>query len=146
VDLNASDAPIALDVIRQQELPMVLLFNRGRVMAMTQGVSKVAPFIHALAATRVLPAVPRARRRLHFGFTPDGHGFPLAVRGRNILVAGDAKSGKSWAAGLLCEQLILHGYSIPRGAARCHSHRRVSTPERSRYDLTADESPRDQAA
>ena len=174
VDLNASDASIALDVIRQQELPMVLLFNRGRVMALTQGVSKatglhamlttlrlsprntvaigdaendhellrlaevgcavewgsaslraaadliiagtgpaaVATLINTLAATRALPAVPRARRRLHFGFTPDGHEFSLAVRGRNILVAGDAKSGKSWAAGLLCEQLILHGYSV----------------------------------
>jgi hypothetical protein len=36
----------------------------------------------------------------------------LAVRGRNVLVAGDPKSGKSWVAGLLCEQLILHGYSL----------------------------------
>jgi hypothetical protein len=36
--------------------------------------------------------------------------FSLAVRGRNVLVTGDAKSGKSWVAGLLCEQLILHGY------------------------------------
>jgi VanZ family protein len=34
------------------------------------------------------------------------------MRGRNVLVAGDAKSGKSWIAGLLCEQLILHGYSM----------------------------------
>jgi hypothetical protein len=29
-----------------------------------------------------------------------------------VLVAGDAKSGKSWVAGLLCEQLILHGYCV----------------------------------
>jgi hypothetical protein len=35
----------------------------------------------------------------------------LGVRGRNVLVAGDACSGKSWVAGLLCEQLIVHGYS-----------------------------------
>jgi hypothetical protein len=27
-------------------------------------------------------------------------------------VTGDAKSGKSWVAGLLCEQLILHGYCV----------------------------------
>jgi hypothetical protein len=38
--------------------------------------------------------------------------FSLAVRGRNVLVTGDAKSGKSWVAGLLCEQLILHGYCV----------------------------------
>jgi Helicase HerA, central domain len=68
--------------------------------------------IRAFAESRSLPVVPRARRRLHFGYTPDGQEFSLAVRGRNILVAGDAKSGKSWAAGLLCEQLILHGYSV----------------------------------
>ena len=29
-----------------------------------------------------------------------------------MLVTGDAKSGKSWVAGLLVEQLILHGYSV----------------------------------
>jgi hypothetical protein len=53
---------------------------------------------------------PRARRRLLLGYTEDGREFSLAVRGRNVLVAGDAKSGKSWVAGLLCEQLILLGY------------------------------------
>ena len=76
------------------------------------GPSAVAPVIRALAESRTLPITPRARRRLHFGYTPDGQEFSLAVRGRNVLVAGDAKSGKSWAAGLLCEQLILHGYSV----------------------------------
>ena len=174
VDLDAHDAPRALEVIRALELPIVLVFNHGRVMAMPQGISKatglqtmlntlrlsarntvavgdgendhellrlaevgyavewgtaslraaadlivngdgpaaIAPLLRALAASRSLPALPRARRRLHFGYTPDGREFSLAVRGRNILVAGDAKSGKSWAAGLLCEQLILHGYSV----------------------------------
>ena len=29
-----------------------------------------------------------------------------------MLIAGDTKSGKSWVAGLLCEQLILHGYCV----------------------------------
>ena len=28
------------------------------------------------------------------------------------VIAGDTKSGKSWLAGLLCEQLILHGYCV----------------------------------
>ena len=174
IDLDARDASRALEVIRALELPIALVFNRGRVMAVSQGVSKstgfhrmltmlrlsprntvaigdaendhellrlaevgyavewgaaslraaadlivsgsgpaaVAPVIRALAESRLLPMTPRARRRLRFGYTPDGQEFSLAVRGRNILVAGDAKSGKSWAAGLLCEQLILHGYSI----------------------------------
>ncbi len=54
----------------------------------------------------------RARRRLLLGHTEDGREFSLGVSGRNVLVAGDAKSGKSWVAGLLCEQLILHGYCV----------------------------------
>ena len=57
------------------------------------------------AATR--PAAPAARdtRRTVANSR-------LASRGRNVLVTGDAKSGKSWVAGLLCEQLILHGYCV----------------------------------
>jgi adenylylsulfate kinase-like enzyme len=46
--------------------------------------------------------------------------FP--VRGRNVLIVGDSHSGKSWAAGLLCEQLILQRYSVcvidPKGDHR----------------------------
>jgi hypothetical protein len=36
----------------------------------------------------------------------------LAVRGLNVLIAGDAKSGKSWVTGLICEQLIQLRYSV----------------------------------
>jgi hypothetical protein len=34
------------------------------------------------------------------------------MRGRNVVIAGDPRSGKSWVTGLACEQLILHGYSM----------------------------------
>jgi hydroxymethylpyrimidine pyrophosphatase-like HAD family hydrolase len=174
VDANAGDAVRLLDVIRSLELPLVLAFNKSRVMALPQGVSKatglhavlntlrlsarntlavgdaendhellrlaevgvavdwgspalraaadiglagsgpaaVADYIGTLASTGCLPAPTRARRRLRLGFTDDGQEFSLAVRGRNVLVAGDANSGKSWVAGLLCEQLIMHGYSV----------------------------------
>ena len=44
--------------------------------------------------------------------TEDGHLLALAVRGRNALIAGDPRSGKSWVTGLACEQLILQGYSV----------------------------------
>ena len=76
------------------------------------GPSAVAAYLTMLARTRRLPVPPRPRRRLLLGYTEDGREFSLAVRGRNVLVAGDAKSGKSWVAGLLCEQLILHGYCV----------------------------------
>jgi hydroxymethylpyrimidine pyrophosphatase-like HAD family hydrolase len=174
VDAAADDAPRLLDIIRSLELPLVLVFNRGRVMTLPQGVSKatglhlaldmlrssarntlavgdaendhellriaevgaavewgspallaaadvqisgsgptaVAKYVSAVAATMSLPKPSRARRRLRLGYTEDGREFSLAVRGRNVLVAGDAKSGKSWVAGLLCEQLILHGYCV----------------------------------
>ncbi|MET0214037.1 MAG: HAD hydrolase family protein, partial [Vicinamibacterales bacterium] len=174
VDADANEAPRLLDVIRTLELPLVLVFNAGRVMTLPQGVSKatglhvaldmlrlsahntvaigdaendhellrlaevgvavewasaalrsmadvvltggspssVASYVRALAQTQQLPITPRSRRRLLLGHTEAGHEFSLAVRGRNVLVTGDAKSGKSWVAGLLCEQLILHGYCV----------------------------------
>jgi hypothetical protein len=174
VDADANEAPALLTVIRALELPLVLIFNSGRVMTLPQGVSKatglrtmldtlrrsshnmvsigdaendhellrlaevgaavewgspalraaadtvvpgsgpsgVADYIRGLAREGRLPVPARARRRLRLGNTTDGREFSLSARGRNVLVAGDAKSGKSWVAGLLCEQLILHGYCV----------------------------------
>jgi hydroxymethylpyrimidine pyrophosphatase-like HAD family hydrolase len=174
VDADANVAPRVLEVVRAMELPLVLIFNTGRMMALSQGVSKatglqtildtlrlsahnavaigdaendhemlrlaeigvavewasaalrsaadivlsgptpssVADYVRTLAATGQLPTPARARRRLLLGHTGEGHEFSLAVRGRNVLVTGDPASGKSWIAGLLCEQLILHGYCV----------------------------------
>jgi len=174
VDADANEAPRILEVIRTLELPLALIFNRGRVMTTSQSVSKatglhvaldtlrlsarntvaigdaendhellrlaevgvavewgskalqtsadvvlngggpaaVADYLRTLTATGSLPIPRRARRRLLLGHLEDGCEFSLAVRGRNVLVTGDAKSGKSWVAGLLCEQLILHGYCV----------------------------------
>jgi hydroxymethylpyrimidine pyrophosphatase-like HAD family hydrolase len=174
VDADAADAAVILDVIRALELPLVLLFNQGRVMTLPQGVSKgtglqaalatlrlsarntlaigdaendhellrlaevgvavpwgspalraaadltlagdgtaaVAAYLDAVAASGQLPATAQGRRRLLLGYTEDGREFWLAARGRNVLIAGDTRSGKSWVAGLLCEQLILHGYCV----------------------------------
>jgi hydroxymethylpyrimidine pyrophosphatase-like HAD family hydrolase len=174
VDADANEAPRILDVVRALELPLVLIFNRSRLMTAPQGVSKatglqvaletlrlsarntvaigdaendhellrlaevgvavawgskalqtgadvvldgsgpaaVGDYVRTLAATRNVPLAPRARRRLLLGHLEDGSEFSLAIRGRNVLVTGDANSGKSWVAGLLCEQLILHGYCV----------------------------------
>jgi hydroxymethylpyrimidine pyrophosphatase-like HAD family hydrolase len=174
VDADANEAPGLLDVIRSLELPLVLLFNGGRVMTLPQGVSKatglermlqtirrsprnllaigdaendhellrlaevgaavewgsaalravadtvvpgagppaVADYLNELACTGELPVPARPRRLLRLGYTDDGREFSLAAKGRNVLVVGDAMSGKSWVAGLLCEQLILHGYCV----------------------------------
>jgi len=74
--------------------------------------SAVAEYLSQLARSARLPVPARARRQLLLGHTEDGQEFWLAVRGRNVLITGDARSGKSWMAGLLCEQLILHGYCM----------------------------------
>lgn len=174
VELDASAAPQALSIIRDLELPLALLFNRGRLMILPQSVSKGAGLRAALAMLRLsahnaigigdaendhdllaacelgvavswgsrllqdaadevlqgdgpsavaryirnaaenlrLPPEKIGQHRLSLGTTGDGQELTLAVRGLNTLIAGDPRSGKSWAAGLMCEQLILQGYSV----------------------------------
>ena len=76
------------------------------------GPRSVAAYVRALANRRRVPTPIQTRRRLLLGHGDDGEPIALAVRGRNVLVAGDVKCGKSWVAGLLCEQLILQGYCL----------------------------------
>ena len=76
------------------------------------GPPAVAEYLRALANRQRVPSPLRTRRQLLLGYAGDGAALSLAVRGRNVLVAGDPKSGKSWVTGLLCEQLILQGYCL----------------------------------
>src|SRR5687767_12352808 len=55
LEADASAAPRMLDVIRELELPIVLIFNRSRVMAMAQGISKATGLRAALEALRKSP-------------------------------------------------------------------------------------------
>jgi hydroxymethylpyrimidine pyrophosphatase-like HAD family hydrolase len=173
VEADANLAHEILSVIRDLELPLVLLFNRGRLMVLPQAISKATGLRHALRSMRLSehnalaigdaendhqlleacevglavgwgsealkrtadgvidgsgPAAvadyirqaarqPRLsprhpKRHLLLGTDKDGQQISLAVRGRNILVAGDSQTGKSWVAGLLCEQLILQHYCV----------------------------------
>ena len=174
VEAEASLAHRVLDVIRERELPLVILFNRSRLMVLPQSVSKATGLRDALSALRLsshnaigvgdaendhalleacelglavawgsaalkasadevlegtgpaavaayirrVGAEPRLtrrrphRHRLLLGFSDDGQPQLLAVRGRNVLIAGDPGSGKSWMSGLICEQLILQRYSV----------------------------------
>ncbi|MBM3775884.1 MAG: hypothetical protein FJW37_12090, partial [Acidobacteria bacterium] len=77
-----------------------------------EGPAAVAGYIRALTHRRLVQAPLKTRRCLLLGHTGDGRPLALAVRGRNVLVAGDPKSGKSWVTGLLCEQLILYHYCL----------------------------------
>ena len=174
VELDAAAAPQVLAVIRELELPLVLLFNRGRLMVLPQAVSKgsglrealatlrlsvhnaiaigdaendhdllataelgvavswgsrllqeaadevlqgdgptaVAAYIRSAARDLRLPPEKIGQHRLSLGTAEDGRELTLAVRGLNTLIAGDPRSGKSWVTGLMCEQLILQGYSV----------------------------------
>ncbi len=174
VEVDATSAAAVLNTIRTLELPLVLLFNRGRAMVLPQTISKATGLRDLLSALRLSPhnaiaigdaendhellaaceigvavewgserlkaaademlrgtgpeAVasyirrvaehprlmlgPAARRRLLLGHADDGSEVALSVRGRNILIAGEPRTGKSWLAGLLCEQLILSRYSL----------------------------------
>ncbi len=174
VELDAAAAPQVLAVIRELELPLVQLFNRGRLMVLPQAVSKGAGLREALATLRMsvhnaiaigdaendhdllaacelgvavswgsrllqqaadevlqgdgptavagyirkaagdlrLPPEKIGQHRLSLGTADDGHELTLAIRGLNTIIAGDPRSGKSWVTGLMCEQLILQGYSV----------------------------------
>jgi hydroxymethylpyrimidine pyrophosphatase-like HAD family hydrolase len=175
IETAADQAGDVLDAVRTLELPLVLLFNRGRLMVLPQAVSKatglrealsvlrlsthnaigigdaendhellavcevgvavawgsaalieaadavidgtgpwaVAAYLRRVARDRRLPTVHGHRRRLLLGVdTDDGQRIELAVTGRNVLVAGDPRSGKSWVTGLLCEQLMLARYCV----------------------------------
>ncbi|MFO0980272.1 MAG: HAD hydrolase family protein [Planctomycetota bacterium] len=173
VEVAADQSVAVLAVIRELELPLAILFNRGRLMILPQAVSKatglrealrilrlsahnaiaigdaendhemllacevgaavawgsprlqqvaddvvdgtappaVASYIRrAISRSRLVPG--RGHRKLLLGTTIEGRPLALSVRGRNLLIAGDPRSGKSWVAGLLCEQLILQRYCV----------------------------------
>ncbi|HUK89099.1 MAG TPA: HAD hydrolase family protein [Blastocatellia bacterium] len=174
VEADAGQGCPILSVVRELELPLTLLFNRGRLMVLPQAISKATGLRYAMRTMRLSehnaiaigdaendhqllktceiglavewgspalkavadgvlpgqgpPAVasyirrvsqqprmsPQQSRHRQFLLGMDGKARPLtlAIRGRNILITGDSHTGKSWVAGLLCEQLILHHYSI----------------------------------
>ncbi len=174
VEADASAAGRILKAVQKLELPLVLAFNRGRLMLLPQGISKATGLRAALEALRLsvhnciaigdgendyellgasevgiaagwgsqslraiadevlsgtgpeavatyirgtlehlrLPPRRTDRQRVLLGRTREGQPLEMAVYGRIQLVAGDPRSGKSWVAGLICEQLILRGYCL----------------------------------
>ena len=74
--------------------------------------SAVAGFLESMGGALLIPKTRHARRRLQLGYTDAGDDFSIALQDGSMLIAGDAKSGKSWVTGLISEQLILFGYSL----------------------------------
>jgi hydroxymethylpyrimidine pyrophosphatase-like HAD family hydrolase len=174
VEMDAEFANVAIELIRQLELPLSITFNRERMMLLPGSISKsvglralldalgvsvhnavgigdaendhelltccehgvavswgssrlqkaaghiiegdgpraVAQYIERISTNIRLPIERTPHRKLILEEI-EGHApLEIAIRGRNVLVAGDSKSGKSWFAGLLVEQQILQGYTV----------------------------------
>ena len=75
------------------------------------GPEALAHYIREVSSHSKLPPNRANDRRVLLGETAAGP-FETAIHGRNILIAGDPRSGKSWITGLFCEQLILQGYCL----------------------------------
>ena len=174
VEADARSSGIIIDVIHALQQPLVLTFNRGRVMVLPQAIGKstdlrealttlrlsihntiaigdaendhdlldacevgtavewgspallavaddvirgsgpeaVAGYVREMARRGELAAAQMGRRRILLGHQHDGTAVSLAVRGRPVVIAGEPGTGKSWLTGLMCEQLILQGYSL----------------------------------
>ena len=76
------------------------------------GPAAVAKFIDRVTTQPTFSVGQEKRPPLYLGLRPDGAPLAFAPRGRNMLIVGDRHSGKSWLAGLLCEQLMLQHYSL----------------------------------
>jgi hydroxymethylpyrimidine pyrophosphatase-like HAD family hydrolase len=174
IEADAGTSASIIEAIHALQQPLVLTFNRGRVMVLPQAIGKstglrealttlrlsihntiaigdaendhdllhacevgvavewgspallavaddvipgagpaaVAGYIREMTRRGTLRAAQMGRRRMLLGQQHNGLAVSLAVRGRPVLIAGEPGSGKSWLAGLMCEQLILLGYSL----------------------------------
>ena len=75
------------------------------------GGAGVSSYIGTILERRGVVPTPR-RRAVLLGKTSEGVEVTLPNSGTNIGISGDPRSGKSWIAGLLSEQLIEAGYQI----------------------------------
>lgn len=76
------------------------------------GPAAVAEYIERISAHIRLPVDTSSHRKVTLEEIEGQAPFEIAIRGRNVLVAGDSKSGKSWLAGLFIEQQVLQGYTV----------------------------------
>lgn len=173
VEADSGAAPEILATIRKLHLPLMLVFNHGRVMILPQGITKesglrealntmrlslhncigigdgendhalldaceigvavgwgskplqeiadhvlegtgpesLAAYIREISGSRKIPPQRADDRRILLGENASGK-IETSILGRNIVVTGDPRSGKSWIAGLFAEHLLLNNYCL----------------------------------
>jgi hydroxymethylpyrimidine pyrophosphatase-like HAD family hydrolase len=91
-----------------------LLKQKADYVISGSGPEAVAAYIDQLSSQLRLSNVfvKGGQHKLVLEVTEGIPSLEIAIRGRNLLIAGDSKSGKSSLAGLLCEQMILKGYTV----------------------------------
>ena len=75
------------------------------------GSSGVAHHVHHLLQQGGTIATP-ARHHFVLGSSADGTDVEFPASGLNLMITGDPRSGKSWLAGLVLEQLLELGYRV----------------------------------
>jgi len=76
------------------------------------GPEAVGSYIERISSDIRLPANTSTYRKVILEEIEGRAPFQMSICGRNVLIAGDTKTGKSWLAGLLMEQQILKGYTV----------------------------------
>lgn len=84
---------------------------RADVQLSHTGGAGVAQYVHGVLEQGGIVPTPE-RRHLALGSASDGQPVLLPTSGVNVMVTGDPRSGKSWLAGLVAENLVEQGYRI----------------------------------
>lgn len=174
IEMDAGFSAVAMSLIREQELPLAISFNRQRMMLLPASISKssglqqllgilgvsrhnalgigdaendhellrcceyavavqwgseklkqcadhviagngpaaVGAFLKHVSSQVRLPLEHSGHHKVVLEAVEGQPPFEMVIRGRNVLIAGDTQSGKSWLAGLLMEQMIVQGYTV----------------------------------
>lgn len=98
-----------IGVAARDSVPAVLALTDDRVSQ--PGGAGVASYIRKILHPGAVIPTP-GRRAVLLGKDSQGFDVTLPSSGTNVVVSGDPRSGKSWIAGLLAEQLVEKGYRV----------------------------------
>jgi len=99
----------AVGVAAQDSVSSVLALADDRVPQ--PGGTGVASYICSMLDRGGILPTP-ARQTINLGISSDGTSALIPTSGVNVVVSGDPRSGKSWIAALITEQLAEQGYRV----------------------------------